>query len=158
MNVRAYGSAALQKLELAENAVEFFTAQLMDLRTTKKLSVNVEIVPKSSHLLNENHTAITRVLDTDIRRPKEFLIRTRNVGRKKEFVETIAHEMVHVKQLFTGQFRHGVMGEPASWLGKEVNDNEDYWELPWEIEAHGREKGLRLKFEAWEKVQANALN
>ena len=33
------------------------------------------------------------------------------------------------------------------WLGEHYNiEEEDYWELPFEIEAHGREKGLYIKF------------
>lgn len=57
---------------------------------------------------------------------------------------TLAHEMVHAKQMCRGQYRQ----EPKKrgdgvyhlWLGKRVN--KDYLQRPWEIEAFGRESML----------------
>jgi hypothetical protein len=58
-------------------------------------------------------------------------------------IETIAHEMVHVKQFVKGQLkyvkaRNGRLVE--TWLGKRVKC--DYWKSPWEKEAYRREVEL----------------
>ena len=67
---------------------------------------------------------------------------------KKETLLALAHEMVHVKQYAKGEmkdiFRPMKM---VKWMGeKYLQDEMDYWEQPWEIEAYGREKGLYIKF------------
>lgn len=60
---------------------------------------------------------------------------------------TMAHEMVHVKQMCRGQVkfykkRNGAT--QAMWLGKKY-ENYDYYDLPWEIEAYSRELILANK-------------
>ena len=63
--------------------------------------------------------------------------------RLRKLLETIAHEMVHVKQ-YARRELHPVHN---SWMGKTYNPKTvDYWDLPWEIEAHGREIGLFVRW------------
>lgn len=54
---------------------------------------------------------------------------------------TLAHEMVHVKQMIRGHYRQEPMkygkGVYHYWLGKRVNT--EYLKRPWEIEAMTRE-------------------
>lgn len=60
----------------------------------------------------------------------------------KQRMQAIAHEMVHVKQYVRGE-----LGYEGHWHGKFYNtDKLDYWDLPWEIEAHGREPGLYIRW------------
>lgn len=63
-----------------------------------------------------------------------------------KLVETLAHEMVHVKQIARGQLRT-VVGERGrkhqQWLGRRVRCN--YWNAPWELEAYRRENELRMR-------------
>lgn len=56
----------------------------------------------------------------------------------------LSHEMVHLKQYAKGELRHCGQTGCLRWNGTGLVDNGDisYWDLPWEIEAHGREKGL----------------
>ena len=55
---------------------------------------------------------------------------------------TLAHEMVHVKQYVRHELK-----EPTVWKGTNINtDKVEYWDLPWEIEAHGREIGLFVRW------------
>lgn len=56
---------------------------------------------------------------------------------------TLAHEMVHVKQICRGQYsgkiaRNGRL--QAQWCGKVIKAK--YEDRPWEIEAFGRQMGL----------------
>lgn len=60
---------------------------------------------------------------------------------------TLAHEMVHVKQMIKGHYRQEPMkygkGVYHYWLGKRVKT--EYIKRPWEIEAIGREDELVTK-------------
>ena len=63
--------------------------------------------------------------------------------RLRKLLETIAHEMVHVKQ-YARRELHPVH---ETWCGKTYNPKKvSYWDLPWEIEAHGREVGLFVRW------------
>ena len=61
----------------------------------------------------------------------------------RQLLETVAHEMVHVKQYA----RRELNPNKEVWLGKTYNPKSmSYWDLPWEIEAHGREVGLFIRY------------
>lgn len=61
----------------------------------------------------------------------------------RKLLETVAHEMVHVKQYA----RRELHPSTDTWLGKTYNPKKvSYWDLPWEIEAHGRECGLFVRW------------
>lgn len=61
----------------------------------------------------------------------------------RSLLETVAHEMVHVKQYA----RRELNPNKEVWMGKTYNPkNINYWDLPWEIEAHGREVGLFVRY------------
>ena len=64
----------------------------------------------------------------------------------KTLLTTVAHEMVHVKQYARAELTEG------TWQGKLINPNQSYWDRGYEIEAHGREYGL---FVRW--AEANKL-
>jgi len=86
--------------------------------------------------------------------PREFLIEIHPGIGAHNILETLAHEMVHVKQLVY----HETNDDLSIWRGKRINsDLLDYWHHPWEIEAHGREDGLLTKFAVeeclWEVFQ-----
>jgi hypothetical protein len=74
---------------------------------------------------------------------REFLIEIHpGIGARK-ILETLAHEMVHVKQYIFNETDDNL----SVWRGKKINsDKVDYWNHPWEIDAHGRETGLLTKF------------
>ena len=69
-----------------------------------------------------------------------------NLGKRNTLL-VLAHEMVHVKQYAKGELKDYVKVPRVKWRGKVYNDRKiDYWDMPWEIEAHGREKGLYYRF------------
>lgn len=73
---------------------------------------------------------------------REFELEIGTNQRLRRLLETVAHEMVHVKQ-----FARGELNEKPAWLGKTYNINKtEYWDLPWEIEAHGREVGMFIRW------------
>ena len=75
--------------------------------------------------------------------PREFLIEIHPGLGAPTILSVLAHEMVHVKQFLTGQTDENL----GTWMGKKFNyDETNYWDQPWEIDAHGREIGLLTKF------------
>ena len=61
---------------------------------------------------------------------------------------SLAHEMVHVKQFTRKELQHSDSINKQLWRGKKYNTKNRYYDLPWEIEAYGREFGL---FTMWIK-------
>jgi len=74
---------------------------------------------------------------------RQFEIEIDRTMSQRKLLETLAHEMVHVKQYARREF-HPVHDK---WMGKTINPKKvSYWDLPWEIEAHGRETGLFVRW------------
>jgi len=57
--------------------------------------------------------------------------------------ETLAHEMVHVKQYARGQITHGKNLKSKFWMGQRIKSQ--YYDSPWEIEAYSKERVLANK-------------
>ena len=114
-----------------ESMVEFCINTLMPRMKTLDITVRL-CTPKG---------AMGYCLELDNKR--EFDIEIDRTQPMRKMLETLAHEMVHVKQ-FARRELH-----PANdkWYGKTYNPKKvDYWDLPWEIEAHGRETGLFIRW------------
>lgn len=64
------------------------------------------------------------------------------------YLRTLAHELVHVKQFAKGELRQlpSTNNEICKWQGKRYQWEMHYWDRPWEIDAHGREKGLVIDY------------
>ncbi len=67
--------------------------------------------------------------------------------RMRQLMYCIGHELVHVKQYLNNELLDYADGERSRFKGnvsKETNEN--YWDMPYEIEAYGREQGLFKMF------------
>lgn len=130
MFVEVIGGSKSQKRH-TQGMVEFCADKLMP--RLHNLDVTVHLCkPKG---------AMGYCLELDDNRTFELEIdRTRPL---RQLLETVAHEMVHVKQYARRQLHPN----RESWLGKTYNPKKlSYWDLPWEIEAHGREVGLFVRY------------
>lgn len=87
-------------------------------------------------------------------RPRSFLIRVDNSLRLRPLLTTIAHEVVHAKQWAKGEmWEYSHKKATTRWLQNPIRtDKTDYWDLPWEIEAHGRETGLFIRWAETNKL------
>jgi hypothetical protein len=83
---------------------------------------------------------------TRIDRPREFEIEIHSKMPLRKVLETLCHEMVHVKQYARGELYESVRLAKHRWQGKYISNNVDYWDQPWEIEAAGREAGLFIRW------------
>jgi len=83
-------------------------------------------------------------------RPREFEIEINNSKSRKAQLATLAHEMVHVKQWARGELFDYLLEEKTRWQGAVYKrDGLDYYDEPWEIEAHGRELGLVERYKRY---------
>jgi hypothetical protein len=78
--------------------------------------------------------------------PRFFEIEVNKNVKLRRVLETVAHEMVHVKQFARGELYESTRLGKHRWNGKWLKKNPDYWDQPWEIEAHGREIGLFIRW------------
>ena len=90
--------------------------------------------------------------DADLYRPREFNIDLNRKLRLRTLLETLAHEIVHVKQFARGELYQSSVTAKHRWQGKWVSNNLNYWDYPWEIEAHGREAGLFVRWCEAERI------
>jgi len=80
---------------------------------------------------------------------REFRIDIESKVSPYGFMRTLMHELVHVKQYAKGEMVHYERNHSVMKWRKQARinvDKVDYWDLPWEIEAHGREEGLTQQF------------
>ena len=84
--------------------------------------------------------------DDSNHKPKEFTITVDGTGSKRKIMETIAHEMVHVKQYSKGELVDLSRSNSTRWQNNIINKDTNYWDQPWEIEAHGKELGLFIRW------------
>ena len=63
-----------------------------------------------------------------------------------DFVTAVMHEMVHVKQYSKGELIDMSRSGQTKWQNVPVNKQTNYWDQPWEIEAHGKELGLFIRW------------
>ena len=73
----------------------------------------------------------------------------------ESMMQTLAHEMVHVKQWAKGEMQELVRQSKTRFNGTLFGETE-YWDRPWEIEAHGRERGLFIRWfeqSQWKKCK-----
>ena len=70
----------------------------------------------------------------------EIILAVNPTLRGEEFIRTVFHELVHAKQILSGQFDP----DDSSWGGLIYTC--DYWSLPWEIEAYQLEADMFDKY------------
>ena len=79
-------------------------------------------------------------------RPREFDIELHSKQNLRKFLITLAHEMVHVKQFARAELYESSVADKHRWRGEWLKGDPEYWDQPWEIEAHGRELGLFVRY------------
>lgn len=79
--------------------------------------------------------------------PRDFSIEVDHTQGLRTMLETVAHEMVHVKQYARNEMTDWIIEDKFyKWKGDFVPESTNYWDLPWEIEANGREVGLFVRW------------
>ena len=141
-----------KRKEWVQSLTAFALSKLVSKRLDNRLTIKVQLL---KGLIDNNSVFGDCIyLDECNGRPREFLIRVDNSLRLRTLLTTIAHELVHVKQWATGEmWEYSAIHSTTRWKQKKIRtDKTDYWDLPWEIEAHGREIGLFVRWCESEKI------
>jgi hypothetical protein len=113
-------------------------------RLKKKLKIFISFDP-------EEECASVMSID-DHHRPREFSLCLNPKMSKRKTLQSLAHEIVHVKQYARGELKHLLRRSEAKWLDTYIPEDTFYFERPWEIEAFGRELGLYLQYNHHKKT------
>ena len=111
--------------------VNFFGTHLLGPRLNK--NITLEIIYR--HDFKDDLYGLCGPVDWDEMRSFEMLLNP-HIPKTKQ-INTLAHEMVHLKQFARGHLKQYVRGG-YRWMGKFV-DNLEYENLPWEKEANTKE-------------------
>jgi len=131
----------LELRELLTKAVHFYADKLgLSDKQQKKITLHIFVRKGPDRGACYAHCSPKRV-------PKEFVIEL-NPEDDISILQTLAHEMVHLKQFATGELR--ILERCSKWKDdiwtRKKDEMDDYYDCPWEIEAFGREEGLFLRF------------
>jgi len=145
MQIEVTGHRSTRYKKLISSAVEFYCAKLMSKRMCNSLDIKVLMKKRLDD--DEDFEAFCNYVGKN-EGYREFEIEVKKGLSVRDTLTYLAHECVHVKQFATGEMRDGaVYAITTKWKGREINEQRvDYWDLPWEIEAYGREKGLYSRF------------
>ena len=140
---------------------------LSNLIPSKRLRDNIEINIHLKHHSNEGEAMLNE--DTNRYRPRSFRVildhhrmKTNEItGEERtdmewfaEILKTLAHEIVHVKQYALGELKWRDAGLLYKGVNHEAMSLMESFELPYEIEAYGREKGLLYGFlKVWKNIE-----
>ena len=145
MLVKVYGSKSPRLKALLHNAVKFAALKLM----SKRLCNSLEISVKFDKSLMKNDGAVAQVewVDNNYKARIFEITLDRNQSAFLQIL-SIMHEMVHIKQYAKGELMQSLKNcKDHKWQKVWVDDSKiNYYDLPWEIEAHGREKGMTLEW------------
>jgi hypothetical protein len=138
-NIEVVGGTQSQRSKV-ESMVEFCIQKLMPRMQTLDIEVRLTSI-------NTANGYCTKLNDT--KNPRDFDIEVDSKLNLRQLLETVAHEMVHVKQYARNEMCDNNVHttNKTSWKSTSVcTETTEYWDLPWEIEAHGREVGLFIRW------------
>ena len=128
-------------LALVKDLVQFILEKFFTKKRRSQLKIQISF---KKNLLKKRHQLANCIWQDTHIRPKEFQIQV-DINQKIGLIlNSIAHEMTHVKQWTKGEF-YQQMRRPEIYMFKKSRidtSKTDYWDYPWEIEAHGRGIGL----------------
>ena len=124
-------------------AIELFAFTLLHPRTVEVLDIIVEMKDLG------HADGYCGWEDSNIN-PRSFTIELDKKLAGSELIKTIAHEMVHLKQFAKGELKERFKPTYCHiWHGDIVDVGLDnFYEVPWEVEAREMEEDLFLLFES----------
>ena len=128
---------------LMTEAIELFAFTLLHPRTVEVLDIIVEMKDLG------HADGYCGWEDSNIN-PRSFTIELDKKLAGSELIKTIAHEMVHLKQFAKGELKERFKPTYCHiWHGDIVDVGLDnFYEVPWEVEAREMEEELFLLFES----------
>ena len=107
----------------AQRCAEFAAVKLMGPRLARNCDITIKLKQK-----NMGDDYGTCIWEDDNNRPREFTIEVYSNMRKRRIMETICHEMVHVKQFARGEMKDMMQGPSKTrWKGKDVDRKDTHY-------------------------------
>lgn len=145
-----------EHLDLMKDLGDFVEDYFFSKRLKKKLEIVV--IFQDGYFKRTGNYADCVWEDTHFR-PTEFTINFEPKQKLPVMLNTLAHEMVHVKQWAKGEMYMHMRDSKITHFNKKLIDTEkvNYWEQPWEIEAYGRAIGLVVQWSTARKHPTKKL-
>ena len=144
MHVSIIGAKDRELTNLLKLAADSFANNLISPQLKKNIDIKVVLDPKLGA------GGYCDAEDDGLPLPRSFLIEIRKTKKKIHMFSVLAHEMVHLKQMATGEMKdrysHLKRKYVTVWRGDKYDDDVSYWDQPWEQEAYGLENSLVAKF------------
>jgi hypothetical protein len=148
MYLKTVGKPSRVNLKLCKDAIKFYGRHLLGEILYHRIDVTLNF---DRSLSKKNEYAFCEWEDQS-HRAKEFTITIDSALGKRNMLLALAHEMVHVKQYAKGELKDYARSNKCKWKSQIIDPEVvDYWDFPWEIEAHGREKGLYIRYLNYER-------
>ena len=135
------GRVPAQNRALVRKAADYFMQELLPIRKANNTFLEIRFLKMTSDF--NGFCQIHEDEDNDYS-PKSFSIDMNSSLSLDDMIETLAHEMVHMRQ-----FRNKELGYRESFTrfnGVAYSINMPYKKQPWEKEAYKLEKKLTKKF------------
>lgn len=122
-------------------AAKFYGKELLSKQLYKHIHIEIVLVSTISDLGNCSITYYN-----DWYKPREFEIQLKRKKSTKSMIQTLAHEMVHLKQFAKGELNDN----HTKWRGQNIDSESiSYYDLPWEIEASSMEYILYAMYQEY---------
>lgn len=139
MNIVFVEGGSKQQREIAHRTVAYCIDQLMP--KSKKLEIEVQL----TNIKNSDAVGFTCMMEDRY----HFELEIEKNQTLREFIGTITHEMVHVKQYYKNQMDDQPKNGHYRWNKEKIDVKTPYSDLPWEKEAY--ELQYKLADELWSK-------
>jgi hypothetical protein len=146
MKISIKGGTKSQK-KYVRSITKFCVNKLMPRMSSLELDIRIHSSGK-----DDSYGSCLATDEASLSRPREFNIHLNSKLKLRTLLETVAHELVHVKQFARGELYQSSVTMKHRWQGKWLARTPNYWNQPWEWEAAGREEGL---FVQW--CEANSI-
>ncbi|CAB5220716.1 hypothetical protein UFOVP247_27 [uncultured Caudovirales phage] len=134
-----------ETLEKCKSLGEFILDKFFTNPKKNRLDIKIRFI---KGLLEKTDQFANCIWEDQHFRGEEFIIEIDPDLKINTLLNSLAHEFVHVKQWAKGEY-YELQSEPKVYKfnGKRVDTRKiDYWDTPWEIEAHGRAIGLIVQW------------
>jgi len=145
MQIAVYGKPEKVRVNFFKDAIYFFNKLL--LKNEKNLKVDLYLISNYKNA-KQRFGVCNPIIPTwfTLATPRAYSIEMDDALSQRTAGITLAHEFVHIEQLFFGLLKIPPHHPILTWMGFPLDPNEEEDLQPFEIEARGRERYLYEKF------------
>lgn len=131
--INVHGGSKSQR-HLVQAAIEWYMEKYLP--KIRNIDIDVEL----KRFINDDNGYCVQIDE------REYNLEINNKAPIAEFITTVMHEMIHVKQYVKNEVYDTPTGA-IQWKSRSYNpENLDYWEHPWEKEAHKYDEAIAYDF------------